>query len=70
VQPVALADQLAQRLVQRDEIAADAAHVPNLALTAGVDRGDVDAVLVNVQSDVQSARFPVHGPSPRKFATT
>ena len=54
---------------QRDEIAAGAAHVPNLAFTPGVRRGDVDTVLVNVQSDVQSARF-VHGPSPRKFATT
>ena len=31
--------------------------------------GDLDTVLVNVQTDVQSARF-LHGPSPRKFATT
>ena len=41
----------------------------HLAVTAGVGGGDVDAVFVNVQSDVQRARF-VHGPSPCKFATT
>ena len=62
-------DQPAQRLVQPDEIPAEAANVSNLAVSTSVRRGDVDAVLVNVQSDVQSARF-LHGPSPRKFATT
>jgi hypothetical protein len=64
-----LADELAQRLVQRDEIAAGAADVANLPVTAGVGSGNVDALLVNVQSDIQRARF-VHGPSPCKFATT
>ena len=69
VQRMPLAGELAQRLVQRDEVAADAAHMPHLAVTAGVGSGDVDTVFVNVQSDVHGARF-VHGSSPRKFATT
>ena len=69
VQRMPLAGELAQRLVQRDEVAADAAHMPHLAVTAGLGSGDVDTVFVNVQSDVHGARF-VHGSSPRKFATT
>ena len=36
---------------------------------AGIRRGNVDTVLVNIQSDVQGARF-LHGPCPCKFATT
>jgi hypothetical protein len=69
VQPVASADQLAQRLVERRQIAADAAHVAHLAVAPGIGGGDVDAVLVHVQTDVQSDRF-IHGPSPREFAMT
>jgi hypothetical protein len=71
VQRRTAADELAQRLVQRHEVAADAADVPHFAVAAGLGHGDVDAVLVYVQADVHAAgdRF-THGPSPRKFATT
>ena len=69
MQPMSPADQFSQRLVQRRKIPADAAHMSNLTVAPGVRRGDVDAVLVNVQTDVQNARF-LHGPSPSKFATT
>ena len=70
VQWRAVADELAQRLVQRGKIAPDTAHMPNLAVAAGLGHGDVDAVLVNVQSDVHAGARFTHGPSPRKFATT
>jgi hypothetical protein len=40
----------AQRLVLRRQIAADAAHVSNLAVARRIRRGDVDAVLVDVQA--------------------
>jgi len=69
MQSAPLADELAQRLVQPEEVPADASHVSNLAIAAGTRRGDVDAALAHVRSDVQSARF-LNGPSPRKFATT
>jgi len=71
VQPMPAADEFAQRLVQRHEVAADAADVPHFAVAAGFGQRDVDAVLVHVQTNVHSggARFP-HGPSPRKLATT
>jgi len=69
VKRAALADELAQALVLRGQIAANAAHVPNLAVAHGLGHGDVDAVLVDVQTDVPGARF-AHGPSPRNCATT
>jgi hypothetical protein len=70
----ATTDDFAQRTVERDKIAADAAHMSNLSVAAGLGNRDVDAVLVHVQADVQGAvaggaRF-THGQSPRKFATT
>lgn len=45
--------------------------VAHFAVAAGLGCGDLDAVLVNVQSDVHGggARF-THSPSPREFATT
>ena len=69
IQPVAPADQFAQRLVQCRQIPPDAAHMPQLAVSPRLRRGDVDAVLVNVQTHIQSARL-LHGPSPCKSATT
>jgi hypothetical protein len=66
---MAVADDLAQHLVQRNEIATDGAHVPDLAVAAGIGHRNVDVVLVNVQPHVHSARF-LHGPSPCKSATT
>ncbi|HCZ13230.1 MAG TPA: hypothetical protein DHV85_01265 [Candidatus Accumulibacter sp.] len=47
---VPFARELAQRLDQCDQIAADAARVANLAVAPGIRSGDVEAVLVNVQS--------------------
>jgi len=46
VHPVAFADQLAQRLVQRHKIAASAAHMAHLAVALRIRRGKVDAVQV------------------------
>ena len=69
MQPVALGDQLAQRLVQRGQVSADAAHMPHLTVAPKLGGGDVDAVLVHVQTDVQGDRF-LHGSTPCKFATT
>ena len=73
VQRMPAADELAQRLVERGQVAADAAHMSNFAVAAGLGHGDVDAVLVYIEADVQGAgggdRF-AHGPSPRKLATT
>ena len=46
VQRRAAADELAQRLVQRGQVAADAADVSYFALAAGLGQRDVDAVQV------------------------
>jgi hypothetical protein len=63
-----LTDEPAQHLVQDDEVAAEGADVSHLAVAAGVGRGDVDTVLVQVLPDLQRAGFLHHGPSPCKFA--
>lgn len=55
--------------MQRDEIGANAAEVPHFAVTYGVSRADVGAVLAHGQIDLRDARF-AHGPPPRKLATT
>lgn len=59
----------AQRLVQRCQVTADAAHSPDRAITRRVRHGDVNAVPVQLKTDVQGARFTLHGPTPRKLAT-
>ena len=68
VQPVPRTDQFAHRLAHRVDTPGDCPQVAHLGGARRVGHCDVDAVLVNVQTDVQSARF-LHGPSPRKFAT-
>jgi len=68
VKELPTADQPAQGLVQAGQISTDRAHVAHIALTRGLGHGDVNTVLVNIQTDKQGARF-VHGPSPSNLAT-
>ena len=62
-------DQLAHRLGHRIDTPTHRPQMTHLGVSWRLGHRDVDAVLVNVQTYEQSARFP-HGPSPRKFATT
>jgi hypothetical protein len=56
---VALTDQFAQRLVQRRQIPADAAHMPHFAVVTGLGGGDVNALLANF-----ATTRPTTGPVP------
>ena len=68
VQPrVPCADEFAHRLGHRHDTTGHRAQVTNLGVARRVGYRNVDAVLVNVQTDVQSDRF-LHGPSPGEFA--
>ena len=58
------ADELAHRLGNRVEAVGHDAKGAFFSIARRVGHGDVDAVLVHVQTDVQGARF-VRGPSPR-----
>ena len=50
-------EQPAHRLAHRLHSPGNASQVPDLAVARRLGRRNVDAVLVNVQADVQSARF-------------
>jgi hypothetical protein len=63
VQPVAGTHQPAQCLGDSERAARYSAQATRLDLTRGLGQRDLDAVLVNVQLHVQSARL-THGPSP------
>ena len=63
VQAMTSADQTAQRLRHRLDAAADCREMAYVDVARSLGQRDVDAVLVNVQTDVQSDRL-THGPSP------
>ena len=69
VQLMTGADPLAHRLGHRIDAPTHCPQMTHLGVSWRLGHRDVDAVLVNIQTYEQSARFP-HGPSPRKFATT
>jgi hypothetical protein len=63
VQLVSQTNQPAHRLGDRRRSPGYSCHVAHFAVSRGLGQRDVDALLVNVQTDVQNPRF-IHGPSP------
>ena len=63
MQAMPLADETAQCPIQRGQVAADGANMPNFAVAVFVCDSDIDGIFMDIQPNKQNARL-LHGSSP------